>query len=124
MAGDEQGGDLHPDVSLFCDVEDGVEDRLEAGLAEAFVVFFSEGFEIDVDSVEPFFGEVDGFYGHEAVADEDVCEAFGFCESAAVGGELHKDGRFGVRVGDAFAAGSEGGFYDLLWSDGLAVDGA
>ena len=100
MAGDDEGCQFEPDIGIFGDAADGIEDRREVGLAEVHVIFLGECFEVYVDCVEEVGGEVDGFGGHVAVAYEDVGQAVLFGETAGVCAEFHEDGWFGVGVGD------------------------
>ena len=120
--GDEQGGDFEPDFGVMGEVAEGLEDGLEGGAAESVVEILVEGFEVDVDGVEPGAGEVDGLGGEVAVADEDVGEALGAGADGTVGGEFHEDGGFGVGVGDAGALVVEGGLDEGGGVVGLAAD--
>ena len=103
QAGDEQGGHLDPEAQLVAEA-DGVEHRLQPGLAHLAVEGVRVGLEVDVDRVQPG-GQVPGRLGAQvAVADEHVADTPPVGQQAAVAGELVEHGGLDVRIADACAA--------------------
>ena len=107
---------------MFGDIFDCVEDWLQFCLAQSAVVILTECLQINVYCVEPVGGEVNSFFGLVAIADEDVFQAVLLCQFAAVSGQFHKDGWFGIGIGDAFAAVLNGGVDDLFRAYGFALE--
>lgn len=115
FAGDQECGDLEPDVGLVLEVDECVQDGLELGLCEFSVEGFGEGFEIDVGGVDGLEELCAGVGADVAGGDGYGFDAFTLCGLSDVDGVLSPDDRVVVGEGDAAAAAVFGGVHDCYW---------
>ena len=112
---DNQGGDLHPDPQLL-QSGDGVQHRLQPGLAYLAVEIVPHALQIQVVGVDELRGGGGGRLCHEAVGDKNIAQAVFPGQASHVLGVLEEDGGLGVGVRDAGRMGPQG-----IGHDGFGV---
>ena len=123
VPGDDQGGDFDPDPRLL-ESDDGVQHRLQPGLADLAVKIVPHTFQIDVVAVDEFRQGHGGGLRHKAVGHEDVFQVLFVGQLAHVLGVFHKNGGLGVGVGDAGRMGGQGIGHDAFRVTLVALDQA
>jgi hypothetical protein len=120
--GDDEIGELKPDVGFVFEPGEHVEDGLEMGERDFAVEILGEGFEVNVGSVNVVVDVVESFARDVAVGDHDGFEAVGLGGFADVNDIFAPDGGFVVGEGDGIAAVLLGEERNLFGREMLGVD--
>jgi hypothetical protein len=120
--GNDEIGELEPDVGFVFEPGEHVEDGLEMGERDFAVEIFAEGFEVDVGGVNVVVDVVEGFAGDVAVGDHDGFEAVELGGFADIDDVFAPDGGFVVGEGDGIAAVLQGEERNLFGREVPGVD--
>ena len=114
LVGDQQVGDLEPDIGFVLEPGERVEDGLEVREGQVLVEQFGEGLQVDVGGIEAFENGFPGDVGDVAGGDRHGLQATLVAGLGGIDGVLGPDHRVVVGEGDAAAAGGHGRLGDGL----------